>query len=78
MARNLTEEKIKYLLFLYDRKTHPLSVTAAAKSCGVAKSTFSRTLSTFFEMGYVANPEKRCCPLTVRKRPVRSGRRLTR
>ena len=23
------------------------------------------------------NPEKRCCPLTVRKRPVRSGRRLT-
>lgn len=31
MAKNLTEEKIKYLLFLYDRKTHPLSVTAAAK-----------------------------------------------
>ena len=58
MARNLTEEKIKYLLFLYDRKTHPLSVTAAAKSCGVAKSTFSRTLSTFFEMGYVAEPGK--------------------
>ena len=58
MAKNLTEEKIKYLLFLYDRKTHPLSVTASAKSCGVAKSTFSRTLSTFFEMGYVAEPGK--------------------
>ena len=58
MAKNLTEEKIKYLLFLYDRKTHPLSVTAAAKACGVAKSTFSRTLGAFFEMGYVAEPGK--------------------
>ena len=70
MARNLTEEKIKYLLFLYERKDQPLSVTAAAKACGVAKSTFSRTLGAFFEMGYVAEPGKR--------QPVLSGRKLTR
>ena len=58
MTRDLAEEKIKYLLFLYERKDQPLSVTAAAKACGVAKSTFSRTLSAFFEMGYVAEPGK--------------------
>ena len=48
MTRDLAEEKIKYLLFLYERKDQPLSVTAAAKACGVAKSTFSRTLGAFF------------------------------
>ena len=58
MTRELTEEKIEYLLFLYERKDQPLTVTAAAKACGVAKSTFSRTLSAFFEMGYVAEPGK--------------------
>lgn len=62
MTRDLTEEKIKYLLFLYDRKTHPLSVTAAAKSCGVAKSTFSRTLSTFLRWAMWQNPENDAVP----------------
>ena len=53
MRQDLAEEKIKYLLFLYEIQDSPLSVTAAARACGVAKSTFSRTLSAFWEMGYV-------------------------
>lgn len=58
MIPNLTEEKINYLLFLYEIQDRPLSVTAAAGACGVAKSTFSRTLSAFLEMGYVEESGK--------------------
>ena len=58
MIPNLTEEKINYLLFLYEIQDRPLSVTAAAGACGVAKSTFSRTLRAFWEMGYMEESGK--------------------
>ena len=70
MIPNLTEEKINYLLFLYEIQDRPLSVTAAAGACGVAKSTFSRTLRAFWEMGYMEESGKTVLSSSEKSVPV--------
>lgn len=54
----MTEEKLKYLLFLYQLNTKEESVTSAARKLGVAKSTVSRILSMFNKQGLVRQTGK--------------------
>lgn len=46
-----TEEKLWYLIELYDMRSKELNITALAQRLGIAKSTLSRVLSFFYAEG---------------------------
>lgn len=47
----LTEEKLSYLLFLYQTQQEALTLTHMAGKLGVGKSTMSKVLSVFYQEG---------------------------
>lgn len=54
----MTEEKLKYLLFIYQLNAKEESVTSAARKLGVSKSTVSRMISQFYDQGIVRQTGK--------------------
>lgn len=54
----LTEEKLTYLLFLYEHQSSVDTATKMANHLGISKSTFSRVLLSFFEMGWTISKGK--------------------
>lgn len=47
----LSEEKLTYLLFLYDIRGQKYTITNMANQLGVSKSTVSKVLSSFYQEG---------------------------
>lgn len=54
----LTEEKLYYLMFLYETPNKGQTITNLATKLGITKSTMSRVLTTFYQEGITAEKGK--------------------